>query len=92
MKFEWDEEKAKINLDKHGLSFADVELVFNGPTVTFVDDRRDYRKTRYVTLGLLEETLIVVYIAHTLRSDIVRLISMRKANGKERKIFEKRLG
>jgi uncharacterized protein len=92
MKFEWDEEKAKINLDKHGLSFADVELVFNGPTVTFVDDRRDYRETRYVTLGLLEETLIVVYIAHTLRSDIVRLISMRKANGKERKIFEKRLG
>jgi uncharacterized DUF497 family protein len=40
--YEWDDAKNRSNFAKHGLDFADAELVFAGPCVTFVDDRFDY--------------------------------------------------
>jgi hypothetical protein len=50
---EWDESKNSANREKHGLAFEDVHLVFEGPTVTFLDDRRDYGEVRYITMGSL---------------------------------------
>jgi uncharacterized DUF497 family protein len=78
------------NSAKHGLNFADAEQVLNGPCVTFVDDRFDYGEERFITLGLLAGRVIV--IAHASRGDdITRIISMRKANRREQKIYQKRL-
>ena len=88
--YEWDDEKSELNLAKHGLSFEDAEAVFSGPCVTFVDDRFEYRETRLVTLGVLEGRVVV--IVHTPREESTRIISMRKANAREQKIYEKRLG
>ena len=90
MIFEWDDAKNRSNLAKHGLDFADAELVFSGPCVTFVDNRFDYGEERLVTLGLLAGRLIT--IAHTPRGKATRIISMRKANRREEKIYKKRLG
>jgi uncharacterized protein len=90
MRFEWDEAKNRSNFDKHGLDFADAELVFAGPCVTFVDDRFDYGEQRFVTLGLLTGRLVT--IAHAPRREATRIISMRKANRREQKIYQKRLG
>ena len=90
MEFEWDEAKAQSNLAKHGLHFADAEHVFAGPCVMFVDDRFDYGEERLITLGLLGGRVIV--IAHAPRGEITRIISMRKANRREQKIYQKRLG
>ena len=90
MRFEWDAAKNRSNFDKHGLDFADAELVFAGPCVTFVDDRFDYGEERLVTLGLLAGR--VVAIAHAPRGEATRIISMRKANRREQKIYQKRLG
>ena len=91
MIYEWDEAKNGTNFAKHGLDFADAEQVLTGPCVTFVGSRFDYGEKRLVTLGLLAGRVVV--IAHAPRGDdITRIISMRKANRREQKIYEKRLG
>lgn len=88
--YEWDENKNKENLSKHGLSFEDAEIVFSGPCVTFEDRRYDYDEERFITLGLLEGRAVV--IAHTARGASTRIISMRKANSREQKIYQKQFG
>ena len=90
MKSEWDEAKNRKNLEKHGLSFEDAEQVFSGPCVTFEDDRFAYGEERLITLGLLAGRLVV--IAHAPRGEGTRIISMRKANRREQKTYQKRLG
>ena len=91
MKFEWDEAKNRNNFAKHGPDFADAERVLTGPCVTFVDSRFDYGEVRLITLGLLAGRAVV--IAHAPRGeDTTRIISMRKANRREQKIYQKRLG
>jgi uncharacterized DUF497 family protein len=88
--YEWDDPKNSGNFAKHGLDFVDAQLVFAGPCVTFVDDRLDYGEKRFVTLGLLAGRLVA--IAHSPRGEAARIISMRKANRREQKIYQKRLG
>ena len=90
VEFQWDEKKSQANLRKHGLSFEDVNIVFAGDTVTFPDDRSDYGEKRYITLGDLVGRVVV--IVHTLRGETIRIISMRKANGREKKIYQERPG
>ena len=87
--FEWDEKKSAENLLKHGLAFDDAETVFAGQCVTFEDARCDYGEQRFITLGALEGRVVV--IAHTLRGDRTRIISMRKANSREQKAYQERL-
>ncbi len=86
--FEWDEEKKLQNATNHGLSFEDAELVFNGPCLTFQDTRIEYQEERFITIGFLERRMVV--IAHTPRGDNTRIISMRKANSREQKNYQKR--
>jgi hypothetical protein len=91
MIYEWDEAKNRSNFAKHGLDFADAKQVLTGPCVTFVDDRFDYGEKRLITLGLLASRVVV--IAHAPRGeDKTRIISMRKANRREQRIYQKRLG
>lgn len=78
VRYEWDERKRKANLRKHGFDFLDVPQVFDGATLTVVDDREEYAEERFVTLGLLKDTVVV--IVHTERPEVIRVISMRKAS------------
>lgn len=87
--FEWDDKKNEINVLKHGLSFEDACLVFAGECVTFEDNRFDYGEQRYITLGNLEDRIVI--IVHTYREGKTRIISMRKANDREKEIYKKRL-
>ncbi len=89
MKYEWDEAKNRTNIAKHGLSFEDAGQVFDGPCVTFEDDRFAYGEERLITLGLLAGRLVV--IAHAPRDEGTRIISMRKGNRREQEIYKKRL-
>lgn len=89
MIYEWDEAKSQTNLEKHGLAFEDAEDVFEGDVITVSDQRKDYGEPRFATLGMLHGR--VVFVAHTVRSGKVRIISMRKANEREQKIYEERL-
>ena len=88
MKFEWDNKKNSANLEKHKFSFEDAELIFKNQTLTFLDNRRDYGEIRFITLGSLMGRIVV--LVHTNRGDRVRIISMRKANEREQKIYYER--
>lgn len=81
MRFEWDEAKRESNILKHGIDFIDVESVFEGETVTILDDRFDYAEDRFITLGLLDRRVVV--IVHTETNDVIRIISARKATKNE---------
>lgn len=85
MKFEWDEAKRTDNLIKHGIDFADISLLFEGLTVSILDDRFDYGEDRFITFGLLNG--IVLVVVHTETKDVIRLISARKATRYEEKTY-----
>jgi hypothetical protein len=79
--FTWDERKRRENLRKHGVDFACAGHVFSGYTLTAEDTREWYGERRFLTLGLLHD--VVVSIAHTERTDGIRIISIRKATKDE---------
>ncbi len=85
MRFTWNERKRNANIKKHGIDFTDVHRVFAGPTFTFEDTRFDYGEQRWITMGLCSFSVVV--IAHTEKSDEIHIISMRKAEKNEQKIF-----
>jgi len=88
MKFSWHDEKRQINLKKHGLDFAEAHKAFEGPTFTFEDHRLDYGEQRFVTMGLLNEVVVIV---HTETENEIRIISMRQANRHEQELYFKNL-
>lgn len=82
---EFDPRKNASNLAKHGVDLATAGRIWDGYVVERVDDRLDYGEIRFIALGAVEgRTLVVVY---TWRGTKRRLISARKANGNERKIY-----
>lgn len=87
MKLEWDADKAVRNLNKHGVSFEDAELVFyDSGRIEAYDGREDYGEDRWATIGLAYSA--VLYVVYTVRhEEIIRLISARKANANERKQY-----
>ena len=89
MEYEWDEAKNQSNIRKHGLSFDMAEQVFDEFHLTLLDSREDYGEQRYITLGALCSRPVV--IVHTPRSNSTRIISMRKANGREQQIYYQKL-
>jgi len=85
MRFTWSERKRAINLKEHGLDFLDAPRVFEGLTFTYEDDRFAYGEQRFITLGLLAG--VPVSVAHTETDDEIRIISFRKATGREARRF-----
>jgi uncharacterized protein len=76
---EFDPAKARANLRKHRVSFADAEQALRDPQAVTIEDPDAVGEQRFVTLGTdtLGRVLVVVY---ALRGDRVRLISARKAS------------
>ncbi len=87
--FEWDEAKNLANIRKHGISFATARRIFEGTVLTRLDRRREYGEDRYLSVGEVEQALIVV--AHTRRDGGTRLISARPASRRERKAYHERI-
>jgi uncharacterized DUF497 family protein len=89
--FEWDEDKAEANLRKHGVSFGDAQLVFLDPfRQTRFDKRRDYGEERLQTIGMVEGKCLLLFVAWTIResgAEVIRIISARYANSKERRRY-----
>jgi uncharacterized DUF497 family protein len=83
IRFEWDETKNQANITKHGISFERAKTIFDHPTLTWQDSRKEYGEIRKLSLGLMDGTAIIVMI-HTERSGIIRIISARPANKKEK--------
>ncbi len=88
MDFEWDENKAALNLSKHGVSFNEAKSVFADPFyVMFEDPHHSSEEQRYIIIGRSVQNLILM-VAFTERGDATRLISARKAKPHERKVYE----
>jgi uncharacterized DUF497 family protein len=86
IKFEWDEQKAELNLKKHGVSFELGTEIFSDPQIlSFEDDRKDYGELREVGIGEVEG--VILYVVFTVRGDRRRIISTRKANKEEREAY-----
>ncbi len=85
MRFTWSERKRAINLKEHGLDFIDAPRVFEGLTFSYEDERLAYGEQRFITLGLLAG--VPVSVAHTETDDEIRIISFRKATGREARRF-----
>jgi hypothetical protein len=89
MKITCDPAKRATTLVERGLDFEDAVEVFRGDTLEFPDDRRDYGETRIVTVGHLRGRMVIV--VWTPRGGARHVISMRKANAREKTRFGKRL-
>jgi uncharacterized DUF497 family protein len=91
-RFEWDASKSESNLRKHRISFELATRAFADPFALVVQDRIENGEHRWQTLRLAEGYLLLL-IAHTVRDDengteVIRIISARRADQKERKRYE----
>lgn len=88
MKFEWDPQKATLNLAKHGVSFEEATTAFRDPlSATAPDPDHSAGERRFVTFGLSSKGNLLV-VAHTERGGNTRIISARRTTKQERKIYE----
>jgi len=60
VKFEWDEQKNRINIEKHGISFEDANAIFEDVRITAVDTRQLYGEIRNISLGTIHGRICVV--------------------------------
>jgi uncharacterized DUF497 family protein len=84
---EWDAAKNETNIARRGLAFDRVADVFAGEMRRARDERHHYGELRWVGYGKLAGRVVVVVWTER-GPDTVRIISLRKANARERKIFE----
>ncbi len=88
LKFEWEPQKAKINLKKHGVSFAEASTAFEDVLSLTIDDPlHSSDEERLVLIGMSFKNRLTI-VVHTERGDNIRVISARKATKKERKYYE----
>jgi uncharacterized DUF497 family protein len=84
----YDPAKRAWTLRKRGLDFKDAAAVFAGWTIDVPDLRRDYGEPRINTVGYLNRRMVIV--CWTPRGEDRRIISMRKANDREKAHYQKR--
>ena len=85
MRIEFDAVKRTATLEARGLDMARAGEVLTGATLTVEDDRRRYDEDRFITIGFLDGAMVVV--VWTRRNGAYRIISMRKANDRERGFY-----
>jgi len=91
MKFVWDAAKNSSNQKKHRVSFETAQQVFDDPLHVSKQDRLENGEQRWQTIGLVQSVLLLL-VAHTYTEidgrEAVRIISARKADKTERRIYE----
>lgn len=88
MKFEWDTVKEQKNLAKHGYDFATASRVFYDPyRLELFDAIHSIDEDRYLTIGRIEGELVILTVVYTDRGDVIRLISARTANNREKRLY-----
>ena len=88
MDYDWDDEKAESNLEKHGVSFEEAATVFDDPLyVDFYDPDHSVDEHRYLIMGQSSARRLLI-VSYTERDGVVRLISAREVTSAERKAYE----
>ncbi len=89
VRFDWDEDKARANINKHGVSFEEASTVFSHPLAkVFSDEEHSGEEVREIIVGwsVLDRLLLVAFTERG--DDVVRIISARKATRQERRDYE----
>lgn len=86
MIYEWDEAKRTVNLAKHGLDFADADLVLESELVRIMDSPRG-GEARSQALAYVFEVLVVLSVAFVQRGECCRIVSFRPAHSDERSAY-----
>jgi uncharacterized DUF497 family protein len=86
MRYSWDEDKNRRNIERHGIAFEDAKRIFDGPTLERVDDRFDYGETRVYAIGLVNGLEITVIYTDR-NNDERRIISAWRAEPHERRAY-----
>jgi uncharacterized DUF497 family protein len=81
--FEWDEDKSKTNLIKHGIDFEDASEVFYGPVIVRGSNRNS--EERWIAMGRSHDRIVSVIF--TRRSDVIRIISARHPRPNEERAY-----
>ena len=89
MKIEFDPVKSVKNERERGLSFAETAQLFDGPRLEWEDRRKDYGEVRINTLGEIEGRIF--FATFTRRGEAARIISFRKANTREARLYRQHL-
>lgn len=88
MQFEWDPDKAAINVRKHAVSFEEAATVFlDVLSITGHDPDHSVGEPRMITFGVSSAGQLLV-VAHVERDNRIRIISARRASRRERKLYE----
>jgi len=86
--FVWDDAKARANLAKHGVDFADVGPVFSDPfRIELFDDRQDYGEERMLTIGSAANGRVLFVVTTSRTEGVMRIISARRATRREREAY-----
>ena len=89
MEFDWNEEKRQQVLAERGVDLLYAALIFEGPTLTKLDERADYGEPRFISLGLVDDTPYIV--VHTERDGRIRLITAWQGGRKDHETYRKRI-
>jgi len=86
--YEWDQEKAASNLEKHEVSFEEAATVFDDPLyIDFYDPDHSIEEHRYLIMGQSTAGRLLI-VSYTERDQVIRLISAREMTASERRAYE----
>ena len=90
-RFEWDDNKAEVNLDKHGITFEEaISAFYDECAVEFFDSKNSEWEDRFLLLGLSTKfKLLLVCHCHRENDEVIRIISARKATKNEAKFYKR---
>ena len=88
--FEWDEAKRSANIAKHGIDFMDAQEMFEGPILVLSDTRKEYGEARQIGFGFVHGRLMAMVFIER-EPGVIRIISVRKANRREKIYLEETL-
>jgi uncharacterized protein len=92
LQFEWDERKARLNLEKHGINFETAKVVFYDPLAYIFDDTwHSVGEQREIIIGH-DRTDRLLLVCFTERDNRIRIISARLATKQERQDYEQYTG
>ena len=87
---EWDEQKRRSTLEKHGIDFLDAVRIFEADVLVAPSGRRDLEEKRWIAIELLDG--IEIAVIFTVRGESCRVITARRARRDERKEYHARFG
>lgn len=88
LRFEWDDQKAQLNVKKHGISFDEAATIFYDPLyLEDYDEAHSDQEDRFKVIGISDRGRLLV-VTYSQRVDRIRIISSRLATNNERRTYE----